>query len=479
MLGICIFRAFSYRQQPHIQSLVNMSVSIVPSGPPRKRGSASNVYRQISRRAQTSFSFLNRKPPKWQCLGTEDEEFAYKRRRVNVTALDLDVDSPLTGLYTELRELEDRLDEDLTEERKRVQEMLTQTPARLKGCLRVHIYNTHTTTQGEEVSWKLRIQGRLVHPNFLTLYNKEKLEPGYVKKFNWFFKCIQVRLLTGEVVEWKKQTYKRESDGLEINRKGGTEGELQLLFYLDSNPAKFKLSPTLQSFIGVKEETKENIVATIWEYVKKYNLQDTDEPRFINNDNVLLGLFGEARTDIAQLLQKVTAHLSEPDPIIITHKLRLSGDWTETEHVYDFNVEVEDPFQLELATYLGESQSIIFAHNSFANLIAALKAQRGIEIPANPIEQPVREIDQKIASLLADVKKHALRRDQAAQFIENPSSFVKSLVSVQNQHIHLLHSISKGEELSQDPSQDEESAAFYQQPWVRDLVERYLEVTES
>jgi len=140
---------------------------------------------------------------------------------------------------------------------------------------------------------------------------------------------------------------------------------------------------------------------------------------------------------------------------------------------------VEDPFQLELATYLGESQSIIFAHNSFANLIAALKAQRGIEIPANPIEQPVRELDQKISALIAEVKKHALRRDQAAEFIESPSAFVKNLVSVQNQHIHLLHAISKGEELSQDPSQDEESAAFYQQPWVRDLVERYLEVTES
>lgn len=456
-----------------------MSVSIVPSGPPRKRGSASNVYRQISRRAQTNFSFLNRKPPKWQSLGTEEAEFGYKRRRVNINALDVDVESPLTELYAELRTLEDQLDEDLTEERKRVQELLTQTPARLKGCLRVHIYNTHSVSPGEEVSWKLRIQGRLVHPNFLTLYNKDSLEPGYVKKFNWFFKCIQVRLLSGETVEWKKQTYKRESDGLEINRKGGSEGDIKLLFYLDSNPARFKLSPAMQTFIGAKEETKENILSTIWEYVKKYSLQDTDEPKYVNNDAVLLNLFGETRTDISHLLQKVTEHLSDPDPIVITHRLRLSGDWTETEHIYDFNVEVEDPFQLELATYLGETQSIIFAHNSFANLIAALRAQRGIEIPANPIEQPVQEIDQKITSLIAEVKKHAIRRDQAAQFIESPVNFVKNLVNMQNQHIHLLHSISKGEELGQDPSQDEESAAFYQQPWVRDLVERYLEVTES
>lgn len=178
----------------------------------------------------------------------------YKHRKIDVNPLDLNCDGPLVALYRDLLQLEEQLDSDLKAQRRWIQALLVQSPALLQATLRVHIYNTHFVEQGM-VGWKLRIQGRLIHPALPRFYrSQDQVEQRYTKKFNWFFRRIQVKLENGEVMEWRKEIYKKESDGIEINRKKESAGEVQISFFLDS--CKFQLSPALSSFLGVAEETK-------------------------------------------------------------------------------------------------------------------------------------------------------------------------------------------------------------------------------
>ena len=408
-----------------------------------------------------------RKPTK--SFTYRESGLTYKLRKLESPSLSLDCNVPLIDLYNDLLRFEEQLDSDLKSSRKWIQSLLVQSPARLQGVLRVHIYNTHTLSQ-TEISWKLRIQGRLVHPCLPNLYKLGmNVEQKYTKKFNWFFRRIYIRLETGEVVEWRKEVYKKESDGIEIARKRYTPGDIQIHFYLDTS--RFKLSPALSNFIGVAEETKENVLVTLWEYIKKSGLQDTEDPAYINSDETLIELFGQSRIQMHQLLPLISSHMSEPDPIVIIHKLRFDGDWTDSEHIYDFHVDIEDPFQYEVATYLGESRSVLFTHLSFADKAAALRIQPGVE-PYSAVDAKTKDIDRKIKALLPAIRCHARRRDLATRFLNSPSTFVKDLIKEQNTFAAVLRKPGLEERMTED----REAADFYADSWVKDLVMRVLDL---
>jgi SWI/SNF-related matrix-associated actin-dependent regulator of chromatin subfamily D len=161
---------------------------------------------------------------------------------------------------------------------------------------------------------------------------------------------------------------------------------------VDYNPAQYKLSDALASFVGARQETRENVMTLIWKYVTNYKLQDTEEPRFINNDETLYALFKEERTDIGTILKRLSdTHLQEPEPIEIKHRIRLSGEWVETEHIYNIAVDVEDPFQLELSSYIGEDNNSLFSRNSFIyNIRTPSDLEKG-EGQEDPIAEKIRE----------------------------------------------------------------------------------------
>lgn len=447
-----------------------MSISFFPSGPPRKRGNASLAFRQYSRRVNSKKLAKDN--------SSDLDELVYKRRKIFQSSLDFPSEAPNSVLYEQLRDLEEKLDVELEHERKRVQELMTSQPSTIKGILRVHVFNTHFNQNKPDAqpAWSLRIQGRLIHPVLKELYGKERGEVGYVKKFSSFFKRIQVVFPEGEKIEWLKPQVQRETDGMEVKRQGNAELELKILMFLDCNPPKLKLKPALAKFIGTSEETRENVLAVLWTYIKANRLLDCEEKRFINNDALLQGLFNETRTELASVIEKLKHLTSDPDPIVIHHRLRLSGEWTETEHLHDIAVEVEDPFQFELASFLGETQSVIFSHNSFTNIIPALRANTAMEIPQNPINSSIAALDQQIAEDIKEVQKHLKRKQLISEFLENPTETVIDLVEEQETHIQTLHAISKYERINQDSRQDEQTSVYFKQPFIKDIVDRYLEM---
>lgn len=73
---------------------------------------------------------------------------------------------------------------------------------------------------------------------------------------------------------------------------------VRIQLFLDYNPHQYKLSETLAGFAGARQETRENVMVLIWNYITTNKLQDTEESRYINNDAVLYKIFGQERTDI-------------------------------------------------------------------------------------------------------------------------------------------------------------------------------------
>mmetsp|Transcript_22543 Transcript_22543/g.22282 ORF Transcript_22543/g.22282 Transcript_22543/m.22282 type:complete len:291 (+) Transcript_22543:488-1360(+) len=289
---------------------------------------------------------------------------------------------------------------------------------------------------------------------------------------------IQIFLPNNEKLEWQKQQLPRETDGIEIKRVGTGDSEVRIVLHLDNKPPRYKLSDQLAGFLGTSEETQENILYTLWEYIKKYKLQDSEEKRFINNDAALNEIFKEERTDIATILLKIKKHLAESDPIEIKHQLKIGGDWTETEHIYDIAVTFEDPLQYEMTSLLKESSSVIFSENAFTNYIPALRSAKGMDIPKNPIEQPIEDLNKQISSLKDELDKYQKRKDFCCEFLNNPKNCIEKFISDQEFHMQVLQNLEKYDEINQEIVKEEKSAQFYRQYWVKDLVDRYVEINK-
>ena len=121
-------------------------MSLAPSGPPKKRGSAGTVYGRG--RKSTAFVFNSRKAKNLKSLQPED--ITYKRRKISNCPLSIYAFNEKAEVYCKLLELEDTIDIHVRDERKRVQQLFNSTPNTLKGILRIHIYNTSSKPQGED-----------------------------------------------------------------------------------------------------------------------------------------------------------------------------------------------------------------------------------------------------------------------------------------------------------------------------------------
>lgn len=450
-------------------------MSLAPSGPPKKRGCAGTVYGRGRKSAAFIFDSKKIKTPK----SLNPDDINYKRRKISNCPLSISPFNPKAELYCRLIDLENSIDSHINDERRKIQTLFNTSPSPLKGILRIHIYNTSSRPQSEDSQpiWNLRIQGRLIWPDLSDLYLKKVLPAGYNPKFSSFFRLVQVFLPNNEKVEWLKQQLPRETDGIEIKRSGFENSEIKIVLHIDHKPPRYKLSNELGNFIGASEESKENILQALWEYISKYKLQDSEEKKFVNNDGALFRIFGEERTDISFIQSKINRHLSECDPVVIIHKIKI-GDWNETEHLYDILVDFEDTLQLEVTNYLMENKSIIYSENAFTNYIPALRARPGMEVPKNNSENELEELNKKLVELKKRLALSIKRKNFISEFLAHPRERIESLVKEQDACIQVLQNLDKNDEINKDISKDELNAEYFRQPFIKDSIERYLDLNK-
>lgn len=75
--------------------------------------------------------------------------------------------------------------------------------------------------------------------------------------------------------------------------------------------AKLKLSEELAEFMGADTASRMEITKELWKYIKKHGLQNEDDKRIIEPDDVLSEIIGSKPVHMMKLAGKISAHVSD------------------------------------------------------------------------------------------------------------------------------------------------------------------------
>lgn len=360
---------------------------------------------------------------------------------------------PESALYTQLLEFESRVDAALARKKADIQEALKNPPC-IQKTLRIYVFNTFANQirtipkkpNAESPTWTLKIVGRVLEDGV------DPDQPGVVQKssplypkFSAFFKRVTISLdqrlyPDNHIIMWENARSPAPHEGFEVKRKGDKEFTVNIRLEMNYVPEKFKLSPALTEVLGIEVDTRPRIVAAIWHYVKARKLQVQSDPSFFHCDPPLQKVFGEEKMKFTMVSQKISSHLFPPQPILLEHKIKLSGNSPVGTACYDVMVDVPFPIQRELSV-----------------LLANVEKNKEIET-----------CDEAICGIIRKIHEHRRRRAFFLGFSQSPVEFINALIESQSRDLKLV---------SGEPSRNAEKerrSDFFSQPWVEDAVIRYL-----
>ncbi|KAJ6294250.1 hypothetical protein OIU76_022352 [Salix suchowensis] len=357
---------------------------------------------------------------------------------------------PESAIYTQLLEFEARMDAAMARKKMDIQESL-KNPPRVRKTLRVYVFNTfENQVQGsnerknaEPPSWSLKIIGRILEDG------KDPVLTGLTQKpypkFSSYFKKITIYLdqslyLDNHVILWESTRSPVLHEGFEVKRKGNKEFTARIRLEMNYVPEKFKLSSTLSEILGIEVETRPRILVAIWHYVKSRKLQNPNDPSLFTCDPPLQKLFGEEKMKFSMVSQRISLHLTPPQPILLEHKIKLSGNCPAGTACYDFIVDVPLPLQKDLAAYL-----------------TSIEGNKEIDA-----------CDELICNSIKKIHEHRQRRAFFLGFSQSPAELINALIASQSNDLKLVAG-----DASRN-AEKEQRSGFYNQPWVEDAVIRYI-----
>ncbi|KAF2305754.1 hypothetical protein GH714_008042 [Hevea brasiliensis] len=242
------------------------------------------------------------------------------------------------------------------------------------------------------------------------------------------------------MIVWEHSRTPATHEGFEVKRRGDKEFTVTIRLEMNYLPEKFKLSPALMEVLGIEVDTRPRIIAAIWHYVKARKLQNPEDPSFFNCDPPLQKVFGEAKMKFTMVSQKISQHLSPPQPIVLEHKIKLSGNSPVGTACYDVVVDVPFPIQRELNALLANAEK----------------------------NKEIETCDEAICAAIRKIHEHRRRRAFFLGFSQSPVEFINALIESQSKDLKLV----AGE--ASRSAEKERRADFFNQPWVEDAVIRYL-----
>ncbi|KAG9455286.1 hypothetical protein H6P81_008190 [Aristolochia fimbriata] len=334
-----------------------------------------------------------------------------------------------------------------------IQESLKNPPC-IQKTLRIYVFNTYANQtrtipekpNSEPPSWSLKIIGRILEDSVDadSAGGIPKPSPSY-PKFSSFFKRITITLdpmlyPDNPTIIWEHARSPALHEGFEIKRKGDKEFVANIRLEMNYVPEKFKLSPPLMEVLGIEVDTRPRIVAAIWHYVKAKKLQNPSDPSYFACDPPLRKVFGEEKVKFSHVSQKISSHLSPPQPIHLEHKIKLSGNQPAANPCYDVVVDIPFPIQREMSAFLANTEK----------------------------HKEIVACDDAICAAIKKIHEHRRRRAFFLGFSQSPVEFINVLIASQSRDLKLVAG-----EASRN-AEKERRADFYNQPWVEDAVIRYL-----
>ncbi|KAK4256959.1 hypothetical protein QN277_006612 [Acacia crassicarpa] len=360
---------------------------------------------------------------------------------------------PESALYTQLLEYESQIDAILARKKNDIRESLKNPPC-VQKTLRIYVYNTFSNQaqidsekkNAEEPSWSLKITGRILEDGKdpVAAGISQKSSSAY-PKFSSLFKKMTIYLdqsiyPDNHVILWESARSPTPQEGFEVRRKGDKEFTAVIRIEVNYVPDKFMVSAQLSKLLGIEVETRPRIIAALWHYVKSRKLQSPNDPSFFMCDPPLQRVFGEEKIKFSMIAQKISQHLSQPQPLHLQHKIKLSGTCPAGTGCYDVQVDVPFPLEKDMSSFL----SSIERHKE------------------------IDTCDKVISTAIKKIHEHRKRRAFFLGFSHSPGEFINALIASQSKDLKLV---------AGDASHNAERelrSEFYNQPWVEDAVTRYL-----
>ena len=401
----------------------------------------------------------------------------------------LSIELPSSKLYSELLELEQRVDKYISAQLIDIQQSLNSnaTSSINNHILRVYVYNeahnqhsevdsttddTNTVNKqnGSTVSnestdneisdnelpgWTLRISGQLYDMNEYQQLIDNQNNPSYQHQptsqstnLCQYITGVTIILdklqyVNNNIIEWKKSVNSIMSDGFEIKRSGSTDCDVTIYLALDHYPSRYKLSAALSSLLNIQCDTLSNITQLLWLYIKQKKLQSVQQPTVINTDIYLQQLFGGIPTvQFHELIRLLQPHLLPPDPIMLPYTIRTHSNNVH-ENVICYDIPMSTPVQLNL------------------NALTRLQAP----LPHNNTE--LKRMNERINDIINDVYKYNNRYEFLHEFADNPIKSINSSI------MSAAHDISTVDPLIAQ-HEIENTSIYYSSEWVPDAIDRYL-----
>jgi chromatin remodeling complex protein RSC6 len=341
--------------------------------------------------------------------------------------------APSLQTFDKLMNYDKMLDKLLLKKRVDIQEQLTKPFAKTKRILRVHIFNNYINQQNPPNSenppcWSVRIQGKLLNPSNSLLSGR---------KFAYFFKQVSVIFDKNDYQQYEDVTWKKDAnhdmDGFEIKRLGNKESTIKFVLYLASNPAKYRLNDKLANILGITSCSRIQAMTALWEYVKLNRLQDKENRNVINNDIYLREIFNCEKMQMDTISSKLKDLVYPADPIVIHHKIRLTGDWKENESVYDIEVDLD---------FLNVNHDIMpfFSHKVPADESQSKAAGSAIKQDhvLITLSQKIKKLEKKAVEYIDKLRRHKAKMESYRAYTKSPSLFIENLIHQQNSHLHVM-----------------------------------------
>ncbi|GFS30796.1 SWIB/MDM2 domain superfamily protein [Actinidia rufa] len=308
---------------------------------------------------------------------------------------------PESALYTQLLEFESCVDAAVTRKKIDIQEAIKNPPS-IQKTLRIYIIG--------------RILEEGIDPDQAGMMQRSS---SLYPKFSSFFKRVTISLdqrlyPENHIIMWDSARSPTPQEGFEVKRTGDKEFTANIRLEMNYAPEKYKLSPALMEVLGIEVDTRPRIIAAIWHYVKARKLQNPNDPSFFHCDPPLQKVFGEEKLKFTTVSQKISHHLTPPQPIHLEHKIKLSGNNPAGNACYDV---LRKPKEIDAC-------------------------------------------DEAICAAIRKIHEHRKRRAFFLGFSQSPVEFINALIESQGRDLKLVAG-----EASRSAEKEHRSEEFFNQPW--------------
>ncbi|TXT12853.1 hypothetical protein VHUM_01254 [Vanrija humicola] len=364
--------------------------------------------------------------------------------------------------------IEQKLDWTLLRKKAEINDALGRS-TRIKRTLRVFLSNTvhdqpwqlakkdasdvDVNTGKGVAGWVLRIEGRLLDTGNHRL-DKQKT------KFSELLRSVVVEFdkrevptfPEGNIVEWHPKRGAKELDGFEILRRGDQNVKCRVILHIAHKPERFKVLSPLAELISIREGTRAEIMAAIWQLVKTSGAQDKEDPTVVRPVGGLEHIMAHGAEGLRfhEIPEIITRFLAHPDPVVIPYEIMVDKEFNFHQKCFDIPIEIEDPLKSKMA-----------------QLIAGFEGQAGSDIV---------KLEDKVGELAYYARDLKQKRDFLESFAASPYAFIHNWLAAQARDLDQMLGFQIGAPGTNGGSVREEDlrrSDLFTLPWVDEGIAVY------